>query len=116
MMERIGFCASALCAVHCVVMPFVLAAQPLFHWFRISRAVDNALLALAAGVGVVVCVQSCRQHRDLGPLALLLVGLTAIGIGRYLALPSLIMGGPLVMAYSLWLNRRLCACDTCHHD
>jgi hypothetical protein len=115
MMQRIGLCASLLCAVHCMVMPFVLAMQPLFHWLRISRVADNALLALAAAVGLIVCLRNLRQHRDLGPLALLFAGLTAVGSGRFLAWPPLIMGGPLVMSYGLWLNRRLCSCNTCHH-
>ena len=53
-LEQIGICASALCAVHCVVMPFVLAAQPLFQWLRISRAVDNAMLTIAVVVGLIV--------------------------------------------------------------
>jgi hypothetical protein len=115
MMQRVGLCASALCAVHCMVMPFVLAAQPLFHWFRISRAADNALLTLAAVVGLIVCLRNLRQHRDLGPLTLMFVGLAAVGFGRFFAWPPLIIGGPLVMAYGLWLNRRLCACPDCRH-
>jgi hypothetical protein len=114
-MERIGLCASALCAVHCVVMPLVLAAQPMFHFFRISRVADNAMLALAAVVGVIVCSRSHRQHQDFGPLTLVLVGLVAVGGGRYFAWQPLITSGPLVMAYGLLLNRRLCACKTCHH-
>jgi hypothetical protein len=120
MMQRIGLCASSLCAIHCLLMPFVLAVQSfaisgLFHWFRISRVADNALLALAAVVGLIVCLQNLLQHRDLGPLALLFAGLAAVGIGRFLAWPPLITGGPLVMSYALWLNRRLCSCDTCHY-
>jgi hypothetical protein len=115
-LERIGLCASMLCAVHCVVMPLVLVAQPLFHWLRISRVADNTLLAVAAGVGVVVCARNFRRHRDIGPLVLLFVGLAAVGVGRYFVVVPLIMGGPLVMSYALWLNRRLCACPTCHHE
>ena len=115
MMQRIGLCASFLCAVHCVVMPFMLAAQPLFHWLRISRVVDNSLLALATVVGLVVCLRNLRRHRDIGPLMLVIAGLIAVGGGRYFALPALIMGGPLVMSYGLWLNRRLCSCNTCPH-
>ena len=114
MIERIGLCASFLCAVHCMVMPFLLAAQPLFQWFRISRVVDNALLAIAAVVGLVVCLRNVKRHRDFGPLAVLFIGLAAVGCGRCFVWQPLITGGPLVMAYGLWLNRRLCSCDTCH--
>jgi hypothetical protein len=114
-LERVGLCASALCAVHCVVMPFVLAAQPMFHWLRVSRLVDNAMLTIAVVVGVIVCLRNYRRHRDFGPTALLLGGWAAVLSGRYFVLPALIVGGPLVMAYGLWLNRRLCACATCHH-
>ena len=114
-LERISLCASILCAVHCVVMPLVLIAQPLFQWFRVSRVVDNGLLALAAVVGVVVCLRNRQQHRDLGPLTLLLIGLAAVVFGRFFIWRPLIIGGPLVMAYGLWLNRRLCACPACGH-
>ena len=113
-LERLGLCASLLCAIHCMVMPVMLAAQPLCHSFRISRVLDNAMLGLAVVVGLIVCLRNWRQHRDGGPLALLLVGLAAVGCGRYFGWPPLIIGGPLVMAYGLWLNRRLCACPTCH--
>lgn len=114
-LEHIGLCASLLCTVHCIVMPLVLAVQPLFHWFRISRVLDNAMLTLAAIVGMVVCGRGLRRHRDLWPLALLLAGLAVVGLGRRFVLPSLIMGGPLVVSYALWLNRRLCRCETCRH-
>jgi hypothetical protein len=116
MMARLGLCASTLCAVHCLAMPFVLAAQPVFVWLRLSRVVDNALLALAAVVGVLVCASNHRRHRDWGPLGLLLLGLTAVFVGRYFGLRPLTMGGPLVMSYGLWLNRRLCPCHACHHE
>jgi hypothetical protein len=66
-------------------------------------------------VGLIVCLQNFPRHRDFGPVTLLLGGLVAIGCGRYFAWQPLIMSGPLVMAYGLWLNRRLCACKTCHH-
>jgi hypothetical protein len=95
-------------------MPVVLAAQPLFHWFRISRVLDNVMLAVAVVVGLLVCLRNLRQHRDLGPLTLVLGGLVAVGGGRYFVWPPLITAGPLIMAYGLWLNRRLCHCPTCH--
>src|SRR2546426_4144949 len=97
-LERLGFCASALCAVHCVVMPFVLAAQPLFHWFRMSRVVDNASLALATVVGLIVCARNLPRHRDCGPVTLLLVGLVIVGLGRFFSARTLVMGGPSIMA------------------
>jgi hypothetical protein len=112
-LERIGLCASFLCAVHCVVVPFLLAAQPFFRWIRVSRAVDNALLAVAVIVGSWVCVRNISRHRDFGPVLLPFAGLAGVIVGRSCGWQALITGGPLVMAYALWLNRRLCACDTC---
>jgi ABC-type tungstate transport system substrate-binding protein len=113
-LERIGLCASCLCAVHCVLVPFLLAAQPFFRWIRISRALDNALLTVAVVIGLWVCMRNISRHRDFGPVLLLFAGFAAVVDGRVCGWQPLITGGPLVMAYALWLNRRLCACDTCH--
>jgi len=115
LLDRIGFWSSALCALHCTAMPIVLAMQPLFLWFRVSRVVDNTLLGIAATVGLGGCLWSFRRHHDMFPLMLVVAGLTTIGFGRGLGMRTLVIAGPLLMAYGLWLNRRLCKCSTCLH-
>lgn len=82
--DRIGATASFLCAVHCAVLPFVLAALPAFglgfladHGFERGFILGASLLAL----GTVI--HGYRRHRVRFALALLLPGLMLLWIGGF---------------------------------
>ena len=117
-LDRLGFWLSALCAVHCMLMPIALISFPVVSWIHWSRIMDGVALAVAAVFGFGGCLLSLRQHRDATPLCLVFAGLMLNGVGR-LSAPHLgaflsqtfIIAGPLIMAYGLWRDRRLCACD-----
>lgn len=78
---------------------------------------DVVVLALSALLGVSGCLLSLRHHRTTAPLCLVIAGLLTNGVGRW-AQPwlgpvmsqTLIIAGPLLMAYGLWKDKRLCAC------
>lgn len=116
-LDRFGMWLSAACAVHCMVMPIVLISFPVMTWIHWSRAMDAVALGAAAVFGLGGCLLSLRQHRDPRPLSLVLGGLAINGVGRFAALAlgpflsqTLIITGPMLMAYGLWGNRRLCRC------
>jgi membrane-bound ClpP family serine protease len=82
--DRIGATASFLCAIHCAVLPFVLAALPAFglgfladHGFERGFIIGASLLAL----GTVI--HGYRRHRVRRALALLLPGLMLLWIGGF---------------------------------
>jgi hypothetical protein len=117
-LDRFGFWLSALCAVHCMVMPIVLVLFPVMTWIHWSRIMDVIALGAAAVFGLGGCLLSLRHHRDATPLCLVLVGLTLNTVGRFAALhigpvlsQTLVAAGPLLMAYGLWRDRRLCKCN-----
>ena len=116
-LDFIGMCASLLCAVHCFVAPIVLVINPIFSWIRISRKMDIVFLAVAVVVGLCGCLVSLRQHKDYTPLCLMIAGLSVNSIGRYASMSlgpfwalTLILAGPLLMSYGLWMNHQLCRC------
>lgn len=116
-LDRLGIWLSAACAVHCMVMPIVLISFPVMTWIHWSRVMDAVALGAAAVFGFGGCLLSLRQHRNPRPLGLVLGGLTLNGVGRFAALAlgpflsqTLIIAGPMLMAYGLWRDRRLYRC------
>ena len=117
-LDRAGMWLSALCAVHCMVMPVVLVFFPVMTWIHWSRIMDATALGVAAVFGLGGCVLGLRHHRDMTPLCLVLAGLVLNGTGRFAApqlgqfsSQTLVIAGPLTMAYGLWRDRRLCICN-----
>ena len=109
---------SALCAVHCMVMPVVLVFFPVVTGIHWSRIMDTPAPGVPAVFGLGGCRLSLRHHRDMTPLCLVLAGLVLNGTGRVADLQlgqvssqMLIIDGPLAMAYGLWRDRRLCRCN-----
>ena len=98
-------------------MPLVLMSGALFSWIGLSRKTEWVLLAVSASIGLTGCLMSLRRHRDFTPLSLLLAGvLLTLGarlgnsmLGLFLTM-TLVVAGPLMMAYALWLDRRCCGC------
>ena len=117
-LDRAGMWLSALCAVHCMVMPVVLIFFPVMSWIRWSRIMGGAALGVAAVLGLGGCLLSLRQHRNIYPLLLVMAGLLFNATGRFAATPlgpwlaqTLVIAGPLTMACGLWRDRRLCRCN-----
>lgn len=118
-LDRLGIWLSAACAVHCMVMPIVMISFPiLLSWRHWSRIMDALVLGVAAVFGLGGCLLSLRHHRDAMPLCLVLAGLIMNATGRFAALQlgpflaqALVIAGPLLMAYALWKDRRLCRCN-----
>jgi hypothetical protein len=117
-LDRLGIWLSATCAVHCMVMPIVLIFFPVMSWIHWSRIMDALVLGVAAVFGLGGCLLSLRHHGDARPLCLVLTGLIMNATGRFAALQlgpflaqTLVIAGPMLMAYALWKDRRLCQCN-----
>ncbi|HUJ71024.1 MAG TPA: MerC domain-containing protein [Verrucomicrobiae bacterium] len=121
-LDRLGIWLSAICAVHCMVVPIVLIFFPVMSWIHWSRIMDVIVLSVAAIFGLGGCLLGLRHHRDAMPLSLVLIGLALNGTGRFAALrlgpvlaQTLIIAGPMIMAYGLWRDRQLCKCTNPAH-
>jgi len=105
-----------------MVMPIVLIFFPVMTWIHWSRIMDVVALSVAAVFGLGGCILSLRYHRDFLPLYLVVTGLALNATGRFASFylgpflaQTLVVGGPLMMAYGLWRDRRLCRCSCRAH-
>ncbi len=110
-----GFAASFLCAVHCALLPLVLALLPAFGlkaggWIDI----DQAFVVFATLLGATTLTLGYRRHRAFHAWALLLPGLALVWAGAFTALhthsllhAAVMTTGGLLLAAAHLLNLRL---------
>jgi hypothetical protein len=113
--DRIGFAASFLCALHCALVPVLLAVAPavgmkLGGWLDL----DQAFVVFATLLGATTLTLGWRRHRAFRAWALLVPGLLLVWAGAFTALHNhgllhaLVMtGGGLLLAGAHLLNLRL---------
>ena len=116
-LDNLGIFASVLCLIHCLAMPFVVAAIPFigmqWQWLQ-SETTENVLIAFIVGFAVFAIIPGYREHKK--PIALvgLVVGLTLVAAvallrGQFPAnfeLPLISVGNLLLVGTHL-LNRKL---------
>src|SRR3546814_5117753 len=81
-LDRFGATGSLICAVHCALLPLVLAAIPslgLSEW--LGDGFELAFVVFATSVGVFSLVYGYRRHRRIRALGLLLAGLALLWAG-----------------------------------
>lgn len=113
--DRVGFAASFLCAVHCALMPVLLALLPAFGlnaggWIDI----DQAFVVFATLLGATTLTLGWRRHRAYRAWALLLPGLLLVWAGAFTPLhdhgllhAAVMVAGGLLLAGAHLLNLRL---------
>lgn len=80
--DRVGATASFLCAVHCALLPFVLALLPLLGLgFLAGHTFERVFVLCAATLASVALVMGYRRHRRRGPLLLAVPGLCLLVAG-----------------------------------
>jgi MerC mercury resistance protein len=78
-LDRLGMSASLACAVHCAVLPLLLAALPAIGLAWLDSAwVDWTTVALAAVIALRAHRGGFRLHRSCLPSAVAVAGLLAI--------------------------------------
>ena len=79
LLDRIGATGSLLCAVHCAVLPLLIALLPSLGIARwLGEEFELGFVVFATLFGLAVLAWSFRRHRALRALALLLPGLAAL--------------------------------------
>ena len=113
--DRIGFAASFLCALHCALVPLLLALVPAFGlkfggWIDI----DQAVVVFATLLGATTLTIGWRRHRAFHAWALLIPGLVLVWVGAFTPLHDhgllhalLMTIGGLLLAGAHLLNLRL---------
>jgi hypothetical protein len=130
-LDTMGASASALCAIHCALMPFVVTALPLIGLgFLAERWAEWAFLGVAATLATLSLCLGQREHRSRGPLAVASVGVVLLLCAQgghhhvddghihieWSVMALKVLGG-LTLAAAHLVNRRLCrACKSCAHE
>lgn len=121
-LDKVGATASSLCAIHCMIMPFIITILPLLGLgFLSSEWVEWTLFGLSAIIGISSLCLGYRKHKNRIAPIILTIGLAFLGLGRYAhehswgikGIALLVIGG-FTIAASHWVNHRLCStCHTC---
>lgn len=82
MADRIGATASFLCAIHCALLPFVLALLPLVGLeFLADHRFERGFVIFACVLALVALGRGFRRHQQPLPLLLAIPGLALLLIG-----------------------------------
>lgn len=115
-LDNLGIFASVLCLIHCLAMPFIIAAIPFLgmncQWLQ-SELTENILITFIIGFAVFAIIPGYWTHKKPLALAGLIVGMSLVGavaLGRgyfaaNLELP-LISCGNLILVITHLLNRK----------
>ena len=105
LVDRVGATASLLCAVHCMLLPFVLALLPLIGLeFLAGHTFERIFVACAAALASTSILAAYRRHRHPQALFLMVPGIAlllfgvAIDINAHVVIhtASVVTGGLLV--------------------
>lgn len=114
--DRLGILVSAICAVHCMLVPILFYLLPAAGVALGDERLEWGLLLLAGMVASLSLGLSYRRHRSLTVLALLVAGLLLLVAARLLeehgepallsALVSVVGASVLVTGHAFNLRRR----------
>jgi hypothetical protein len=82
LVDRVGATASMLCAVHCALLPFVLALLPLIGLeFLAGHTFERIFVGCAAVLACASLVTAYRRHRRPHALFLMVPGIALLCVG-----------------------------------
>ena len=82
MADRIGAIASFLCAIHCALLPFVLALLPMIGLeFLADHRFERGFVLFACALALVALIRGFRRHQQPLPLMLAIPGLILLLLG-----------------------------------
>lgn len=125
--DRLGATASFLCAIHCALLPFVIALLPLVGLeFLADHDFERGFVLFAAALATTTLVTGHRKHARRLPLMLalpgvllLVLGVTVVDLQSQTALHSVMVTcGGLLVASAHIINLRLthrCEGPACGH-
>lgn len=82
LLDRLGATGSLLCAVHCALLPMLLAVLPslgIAAW--LGEGFERGFVLFASALGLFTLLWGYRRHRAMRALGLLVPGLSALWVG-----------------------------------
>ena len=110
--DQLGMCASALCIVHCMALPFLLIlGMDTMFWWTENEAVELTLIGLSLVIGLISFIGGYIKHRQHFVPVLFLAGLLLIingeSVGKeWLGLLLSVFGAGIIM-YAHFNNHQL---------
>ncbi len=114
--DRLGATASFLCAIHCAVLPFVIALLPLMGLeFLANHAFERGFVLFAALLATTTLITGHRKHARRLPLmlavpgvVLLVLGVTVVDLEAHTMVHSVMVTcGGMLVASAHMINLRL---------
>ena len=113
--DRVGAAASFLCAVHCALLPFVLALLPFIGLaFLADHRFERGFVLFACVLAALALGRGYRRHADPLPLLLAAPGVTLLVLGvifldgHTLIVHSVLVAfGGLLLAAAHFVNLRI---------
>jgi hypothetical protein len=112
--DVVGFSASTICAVHCLVVPLLLMLSS-FSGLEVlhNHRVETFILVFSTTIGSISIIPGWRKHHGkLLPVFIFITGIAFISFGRLpidpLAETVFTTGGALLVAIAHWINWKLC--------
>lgn len=115
MADRFGATASFLCAIHCALLPFVIAVLPALGLaFLADHSIERGFVVFACALASVMLLLGYRRHRRLNALFLLLPAMALLLAGVIVDFDSaavthawLVSTGGSLLALAHLVNLRL---------
>jgi hypothetical protein len=82
LLDRIGATGSLLCAIHCALLPLVIAVLPslgVAAW--LGDGFEEGFVLFATGLGLFSMIGGYRRHRAVQALSLMVPGLAVLWFG-----------------------------------
>jgi hypothetical protein len=113
--DRIGAIASFLCAIHCALLPFVLALLPFIGLgFLADHGFERGFVLFACALALFALVRGYRRHQGVLPLLLAAPGLLLLLLGvtyaenySIILHSTLVTCGGLLVASAHFVNLRI---------
>ncbi|RUO63801.1 MerC mercury resistance protein [Pseudidiomarina planktonica] len=110
-LDKTGMWVTAVCAIHCLLLPVILPMLSLIGLSFIgAETLEKTILGTSILVGAIALSLGTRQHARWYPIALLLVGGLIYSqkdtMGE-LGEPIIILAGASLIIIAHWVNLRL---------
>ena len=101
LIDRFGATGSLLCAIHCALLPLVIALLPALGLASLgSQGFERAFVAFATLLGVFSAVWGYRRHRAVRALSLLIPGLITLwAVVLYQPLHEMVVPHAIAMTF-----------------
>ena len=117
-MERLGLFLSALCAIHCLAMPFIIFFAPyIVGSLAFSTTVEWSLVLSSFGLAAYILILDYQKHKRLKPLYFLVLAFVlkvlevSLGNQSYNWIFGVLLG--CSVAYAYWVNYKHKTACTC---